>query len=130
MKEIRQGVAFIQRRKNGVVHRFHRGNHEKASRLLQFRQQFLIFSQVLDFDGGVISYRWKFAMKFFYQWNGMADAVEKVWVPEGNVLCARHHLPPYVFQDNLSRHDAKYAVVHGNNRAVPAQMFAAPASLR
>ena len=91
---------------------------------------FFMFSQVLDFYGDVVGHVREFAMKFFDQRNGVADAIEKIWIAERNVLRAGGHLAANVFQYNFARHDAENSVVHRHDRAMAAQMLAAAAGFR
>jgi hypothetical protein len=59
----------------------------------------------------------------------MPDPVEKVRVAEGDVLRPRGHLSPDVFQHHLSLDDPELPAVHGDDRAVTAQVLATPAGL-
>src|SRR5690349_9099518 len=89
-----------------------------------------MLAQMLDLDGGIVGQFREITVKRLDDANRMCGAVEEIRIAERDVLGAGRHLPPYVLEYDLRLHDPKMAVVHGNHRAVPAQMFAAAAGFR
>ena len=58
----------------------------------------------------------------------MADAVEEVGISEGDVLCSEFALLTNIGRHHLPLNSPESASVHGNNRAMPAQVLADPTS--
>src|SRR5262249_16171928 len=60
----------------------------------------------------------------------MTDAVEKIRIAKGHVLCPSRNLLSNVLQDHITLHNAKAPCIHRNNRAMAAQVFTATARFR
>ncbi len=84
---------------------------------------------MFDFNGYIVGEFGKFAVQRFDQRDGMANSIEKIRIAKCNVLSARRDLLADVGENNFPIHDAKNAVIDGNNRAMTAQMLATAAGL-
>src|ERR1051325_6876340 len=84
---------------------------------------------MLDFYRDVVTQLRKFPMHRFNNGNSVSGSIENIGIAERNVLGARSSLLANVLQHHLSLHNAKDAVVDGNDWAMPAQMLAAAARL-
>ena len=126
--EILARVIFGQLFEDAIVYRFHGAGNEKASGAAQSGDVLFVFAEMLDFDGRVVGNLRKLAMKRFDQRNRVADAVEKIGITKGDVLRARKDLPANILKNDFARDDPESAVVNRNDRAMPAEMFAAPGS--
>src|SRR5215469_8246969 len=84
--------------------------------------------QVLDLDGGVVGNARELRVQCLHDAHGVGDAIEKVGIAKGDVLGAGRHLLADVGQHNVPRNHAKLPGVDRNDRAVPAEMFAAAGS--
>src|SRR5258708_2607137 len=122
-------MAFVEEFQNGIVDGLHRADDKEASGIAKRSEMLLIFAQVLDFDGYVVSEVRKFTMEFSNEFHGMADSVEKVRIAEGDVLRASSRLAANVFENNVAADNSKNTFVHRHDRTVPAKMFAAAAGL-
>ena len=91
---------------------------------------FLVLPQMFDLDRDVVAQPGKLAVQRLYNGDCMPNAIEKIGIPKRDVPRPARHLLPHVFEHNFALHDAKIAFVHRHNRAVAAQMFAAPARFR
>ena len=56
---------------------------------------------MLDFDRRVERDLGKFAVQRFNQWDGVADAVEKIGIAESDVLRAGRDLAADIFEDEF-----------------------------
>ena len=63
-------------------------------------------------------------MESFHQSRGMSDAIEEIGIAKRNVLCARSHLLSNIGHHYIATNNSKHTVVHRNNGAVPAPVFA------
>ena len=86
--------------------------------------------QVLDLDGHVVREVRPLGMNRVHDRHRVADAVEEIGIAERDVAGASGDLAAHVRQHHLNRHDAKPAVVHRHDRAVPAGVLAAATGLR
>ena len=68
-------------------------------------------------------------MERFHERHRVAGAVEEIGIAERDVLRARRHLPPDIFEHHFALHDAEDALIYGHHRAVPAEVLAAAAGL-
>src|SRR5690242_12063270 len=84
---------------------------------------------MLDLDGDIVGERGVLSVKCFDNSCGVPRSVEEIRISKGNVLGAGRYLLPDIFHHDVARDHAKRSVIHGNNRAVPAQMPAAAAGL-
>jgi hypothetical protein len=66
-------------------------------------------------------------MQGFDDGCGVAGTVEEIRIAESDVFGAGSHLAANILQDDILLYHAKSPVVHGDHRAVPAQVFAAAA---
>ena len=57
---------------------------------------------MFDFNGDVISQRWVLFMKVFDNANCMADAVEEVWIPKGNMFGTALYLLANILHDDIA----------------------------
>src|ERR1019366_5482966 len=101
---------------------------ERAPGALEDRQQVAVLEQVRDLDGDVVAQPWPLRVERFDNRDGVARAVEKVGVAEGDVGGAGGDLPANVLQHNLALHDAEPAAVNRDHGAVAAMVLAAAGS--
>src|SRR5947209_18310177 len=71
-----------------------------------------------------------FAMKRAHDLHGMRGAIEEIRVAERNMLRAGRHLAAYIFENDVTLHDAKCASIHRDHGTVTAQVLASTARLR
>src|SRR5713101_110543 len=126
-KKISPRVPFLEERQHLIIHGLHGAGDEQAAGVTKPREMFSMFAEVLDFDSDVISNVRVLVMKAFYNRQGVADAVEKIGIAEGDVFGASHDLPANVFKDHFAANNAKHAVIDRDNRTMPAEMLAAAA---
>src|SRR5665213_3489245 len=88
---------------------------------------FGVVQQVLDLDGYVVAEIWEFFVQRFDYRQRVRGAVEEIGIAEADVLRAGGDLLADVFEHYFALHDAERAVVHRDNWAVAAEMFAAAA---
>src|SRR6266446_10077144 len=86
-----------------------------------------VFEQMLDLDGRVVRQSGKLRVQGVYNGHGVAGAVEKIRVTEGDVLRSHGDLLADVGEHDVALHDPKNAVIDGDHRAMPAQMLTATA---
>src|ERR1700683_3829845 len=85
---------------------------------------------MFDFDGRVVGKFRKLAMQRSDQRNSVPDAIKEVRIAKSNVFRTSIHLTANISENHFERHDAKRPVVHRNNRAMAAKMFASARGLR
>ena len=85
---------------------------------------------MLDLNGHVVGELREFTVQGLDERNGVPDSVEKVWIAEGDMLGTGGNLLANVRQNDVAVDNAENAVVHGNDRAVTAEMLTAAARFR
>lgn len=130
VQEILARVALVESAENFIIKILDGADDEEAAGFLQFGQMRFVLFQMLDFYGHVVRDAGKVAVKFFDQFEGVADAVEKIGIAKRDVLCARGDLLADILQDGVAADDAKNAFVYGHDWTMPAEMFAAAAGFR
>ena len=130
MQKILASVAFVESAEHGVIEIFHGADDEEAAGFFELWQVRFVLFQMLDFYGGVVSHIWILVVKFLDELQRMTDAVKKIRITKGNVLCASGYLPPNVLHHNVAADDAKHAFVNRDDRAMAAKVFAAAAGFR
>src|SRR5947209_15033077 len=113
-----------------VIYRFTLADYKKAPGMAQRGKELLVLPQMLNFYGCVVSDVRKLAVKFFDNFQGVPDAVEKIRIAERNVLCAGINLASHVLHNNFATHHAKNTFVYRHDGAVPAKMLASSARFR
>src|SRR5271165_2260208 len=129
-QKIFTGMALVEDLQKRVVHGFHRANDEQTARVAQPCEVPRIFFQMLDFYGDVVSDAGNLFVKSLYNFQRMTDTVKKIGVAKRDVLRPSSHLTANVLQHHIALHNAEDAFINRNDRAMPAQMFAATAGLR
>ncbi len=89
-----------------------------------------VLPKMLDLDGHVVGDVRKFAVERFYKLHRVPDSVEKIRIAKRNVLRAGRYLLANIRKHDLAVHNAKNALVHRDNRTVPAKMLATTAGFR
>src|SRR5215813_5742331 len=69
------------------------------------------------------------AMQLLDKPQRMTGPVEKIWIPECDVLGATVHLLTNVVEHNIALDNPKATAVDRNNRTVTAEMLASPGRL-
>src|SRR5713101_3200491 len=82
---------------------------------------------MLNLDGGVVGQAGKFGVHGFDDGDGMAWPVEEVGIAESDVLGPHGDLLANVGEHDVALDDAKSAIVYGDHRTMPAQIFASAA---
>ena len=123
--EVCAGVIFGQLFEDGVVDGLYGAGYEEAVGVAEGGDLVFVFAEMLNFDCGVVGDLREFPVERFDQRDGVADAVEEIWIAEGDVFGAGFHLAADVFEDHVVRDYAERAVVDGDDRAMAAEMFAA-----
>src|SRR5215211_7065197 len=85
--------------------------------------------QMLDLDDHVIGEPREAPVQLCDDAHGVGGTVEEIGIAEGDVLCSGLDLTRNVLQHDIRLHDEEPAAVDGNNGAMAAEMFAAPAGL-
>ena len=129
LEKIGARVAFVEKRQHAVVQRFDRARHERAAAGREPRQQPPVLKQMLDLDGDVEADLGMRRVHGVDDVHGVGRTVEEVRIAKGDVVRARRDLRGDVGQDDLGLHHAELSLIHGHDRAMPAEMFAAPAGL-
>src|SRR5258708_34184073 len=89
-----------------------------------------VFEQMLDLDGRVVRQPGKLRVQGVHNGHGVAGAVEKIRVTEGDMLRSHGDLLADVGEHDVALHDPKSAVIDGDHRAMPAKMLTAPPGFR
>ena len=84
-----------------------------------------MLQQVLHLDGHVVGERRPLAVQRFHNGDGVAGAVQKIGIAEGDVLGAGGYLLADVRQHHVLLHDAKRSAIDRDHGAMAAQMLAA-----
>ena len=128
VKKIGARVALFELAKDFVVEGFDGAGDEEAIGIPEDRQVTFVDAEMLDFDGDVVRKLRKFRVQIADDRERVADAIEKIGIAEGDVPGARGDLLADIGENRLFFHDAENAIVHGDDRAMAAAMFAAAAS--
>src|SRR5262249_27391785 len=123
-EEIGARVAFVEVVEDRIINGFDCADDEQTPCVAKARKMFVVFAQVFNFDGDVVSDAWKFAMEFVDQLERVTNAIEEVGIAEGNVSSARLNLLTDVGHHHVATHYAKDPFVDWNDRTVAAEMFA------
>jgi len=89
-----------------------------------------VTEKVFDFDGDVVGEMRMLCVEHFDNSRGVCNAIEKIGIPECDVLGAGFDLLANVGEDYFVRDDTKLSSVNRNDRAVAAEMFAAARRFR
>ena len=82
---------------------------------------------MFDLDGDVVGEVRKLAMNSIHDVESMANPIEEIRVPEGDVLRASIHLGADVLKYDLAWYDTELAIVDRHDRAMTTTVFAAAA---
>src|SRR5687767_6029836 len=88
-----------------------------------------MLEQMLDLDRGVVAQAGKLGVERLDDPQRVLDAVEEVWVAEGDVLGAQHDELADVFEDDVLGVDSEAAAIDRGEWAVEAAVGAAAAGL-
>src|SRR5215472_2767097 len=90
----------------------------------------LVFQQMLNLGRHVVTDAGKLPMKFPEQLHRVTNPIEKIRIAEGDMLSPLRYLLANIFEHSFAIYDSEDSVIDGDDRAVPAQVFAAPARFR
>ena len=128
-QEVGPRVPLVQDLEDAIVDRLDRARDEQASGLAQLGQHPRVPDEVLDLDRHVIGDPRVLRVQGSGDLERMTGAIEEVRIPERDVLCARADLLPDVLEHDVPLDDAERPAVDGDDRAMAAQVPAAPAGL-
>jgi len=124
-EEVAAGVALFQFEEDFVIERFDCAGDEQATGACESWQSIRVTEQMLDFYRYVVGEIRMSSVKSLHDARGMGDAVEKIWIAEGNVLRACFDLLTNVGENNIERDNVKLSSINRNDGAMTAEMFAA-----
>src|SRR5262245_65882809 len=119
-------MPFVQNLQHSITKRLDRGDNEQASGRGKFPKILTSLEQMLDLRGKVERQGRKLLVHCPNHTERVFWSVQKVGIAECDVRSARADLLADVLQDHILRQDKESAAVHRWNRAMSAQMQAAP----
>src|SRR5258708_22654441 len=110
------GVALVELGQDFIVQRLDGAGHKQTLGIAQLAEVPLVPAQMFDFDGDVVRELREFVVQGLDNRHRMADAVEKIWIAEGDVLRARNNLLSDVGQNHFAIHHPENPLVNRHNR--------------
>src|SRR5256885_3397064 len=85
--------------------------------------------EMFNLNRHIIGKLWKFRMQCLHQRNGMANAIEKIWIAKGDVFSPSRDLLSDILQDHVTLHNPETPLIDWHNGAMAAQVLTATARL-